>query len=278
MTICWKASMKFHTRAISRLASVSVLLLASMGALTAQTVLPSGSFGFLLGTSFTDPTNQGGAAIIGEMRFDGAGNVHGPFTLEYGSGGPLAATTIAGTFSGTYSSNPDGTGSISITLTHGIALTLAMVIANSGSLYLTVTSCTGAKGIDLAASVLSGVGVHTKGSVSNSLAALQGSYGDQLTYSPQAFSSMGVATFDGAGNVTMALTFVGIGPSVGSASFPGTYTVSPNAMGSITLTAQAGQGAQTFVFVITNDGGAGLLLMQINRSGDGVAIGTAHLQ
>jgi hypothetical protein len=32
------------------------------------------------------------------------------------------------------------------------------------------------------------------------------------------------------------------------------------------------------VFVITNEGGAGLLLMQTNRAGNGVAFGTAHLQ
>ena len=270
--------MNFHARSISRLASISVVLLVSMGALAAQTVLPSGSFGFLLNTSFTDPTNQGGAAIIGVMRFDGTGKVSGPFVLEYGSGGPLAATTITGTFSGTYSSNPDGTGSISITLSHGIALTLAMVIANSGSLELIATSCTGAPGIELSASVFSGVGVHAKAEISNSLAALQGSYGDQFNYSPQAFSAIGEATFDGAGNVTTAFTFVGTGPSVGSASFPGTYTVNPNAMGTIRLAAEGGQGVQTFVFVITNEGGAGLLLMQTNRAGNGVAFGTAHLQ
>src|SRR5277367_1972110 len=101
-------------RSISRTVFVSVLLLSSLGALAAQTVAPSGAFGFLLNTSYTDPTNQGGAAILGLMSFDGSGNVKGSYTLEYGSGGVLPVETIPGTFAGTYSSNPDGAGSITI--------------------------------------------------------------------------------------------------------------------------------------------------------------------
>jgi hypothetical protein len=269
--------MKVHARSFSRLASVLVLPLTLMGALAAQTVPPSGSFGFLLSTSFTDPTNQGGAAILGVMNFDGAGNLRGPFTLEYGSGGPLAVETITGTFTGTYSSNPDGTGSITITLSNGINLTLAMVIADGGrGLELIATSCS--EGIDLSVSVLSGVGVHAKGLALKTLAALKGSYGGQFTYSPQASRSVSVASFDGAGNVTISPTFVGIGPGIVSQAFPGTYTVSLNATGTITLAAQPGQAAQTFVFVITDEGGAGLLLLQTNRPGNGVCIGSFRLQ
>jgi hypothetical protein len=267
--------MKFHARSISCLASVSVLLLLSMGALTAQTILPIGSFGFLLSTSFTDPTNQGGAAILGVMNFDGTGIVRGPFTLEYGSGGPLPATTIRGTFAGTYSSNTDGTGSITIAISNGVNMTFDMVIADVGhSLELIATSCSGSVGIDLSASVLSGVGMHAK----QPPAVLKGSYGGQFTYSPQPSRGINVATFDGAGNVTMSITFVGTGPTEGSGTYTGTYTVKANATGTLTLAAVPGQAAQTFVFVITNEDGPGLLLLQTNRRGNGVALGTARLQ
>ncbi len=269
--------MEFRARTISLLARMSTCLLLSVGAVTAQTVLPSGYFGFLLSTSFTDSTNQGGAALLGLMNFDGAGNVKGSFTLEYGSGGPLPAETINGTFTGTYSST-NGAGNIALTLSSGISLALDMVIADSGhGLELVATSCSGAVGIDLSTSVLSGIGAQSKGGTSLSVGALQGSYGAQFTFSPQASREVSVASFDGAGNVTLSGTFVGTGPSVSSATYPGTYTVKRNATGTITLAPQPGQSAQTFVFVITDEGGHGLLLLQTNRSGDGVAFGTARL-
>lgn len=270
--------MNSHTRSISHLASASLLLLLAVGALSAQTISPSGSFGFLLGTSFADSTNQGGAAILGLMNFDGSGNVKGPFTLEYGSGGPLPVETITGTFKGTYSSNPDGTGSIAMSLSNGVSLTLAMVSASSGhGLQLVATSCAGGA-IDLSVSVFSGVAVRAKGFTLKSLAALQGSYGSQSTLSPQPSRSINVLSFDGAGNITFSITFVGSGPSVFTATYTGTYTVSLNATGSIALAATTDQGPQTFVFVITDEGGPGLLYLQTNRSGNGVLFGTAQLE
>ena len=282
--LAWHSSglgdcMKVHARSISRLTSVLICLLISIGAAAAQTILPSGPFGFLLATSYTDPTNQGGAAIQGVMSFDGAGNVNGQFTLEYGSGGPLPVETITGTLTGSYTSNPNGSGSITLTLSNGISLTLDMVINDKDrGLELTATSCSGAAGINLSQSVLSGIGVHALGSTPKSVAALNGSYGAQFTFSPQPSRSVDVVTFDGAGNVTLSGTFIGAGPNISSATYPGTYTVKRNATGTITLAPQPGQAAQTFAFVITNEGGSGLLMLQTNRLGDGVSFGTARLQ
>ena len=245
-----------------------------MDALAAQTIPPSGAFGFLLSTAFTDPTNQGGAAILGVMNFDGAGKVRGPFTLEYGSGGSLPVETINGTFDGTYSSNSGGTGSIAIALGNGVNITLDMVIDDGADgLELVAASCSGAAGIDLSASVLSGVGVHAK-----PYTTLTGSYGYLFTLSPQPSAEIGVVSFDSAGNVTMSGTFVGAGPSVITGTFTGTYTVNSNATGTITLAATPTQSVQTFAFVTTNDGKSGLLLLQTNRSGNGVLFGTGHLQ
>ena len=269
--------MNGNMRSVSRLASVFVLLLALMGPLAAQTVSPAGPFGFLLTTSFTDPTNQGGAAILGIMRFDGTGKVSGPYTLEFGSGGPLPVTTITGAFSGTYSSNPGGTGTILINLDNGYALTLDMTIDDSShGLQLIATSCSCTGGIDLSVSVFSGAGMHAKKLASGSASALNGSYGGQFTFSPQPSRSNTVFSFDGAGNTTMSITFVGTGPNIISAAYTGTYIVNANSTGTITLPAVPGQGQQTFVFVITNEGGPGLLLMQTNRLGDGVSFGTVR--
>ncbi len=269
--------MKVHAQLISRLAAVPVLLLLSIGGLNAQTIAPTGSFGFLLGTSFSDPTNQGGAALLGLMNFDGAGHVKGPFTLEFGSGGQMPVTTITGTFTGTYSSNPDGTGTIAMALNNGINLALAMAIQDNGrGLQLVATSCS--SGIDLSVSVFSGIGMHAKAFTLKSVGALKGSYAAQAMFSPQPSRTLAVATFDGAGNVTFAETFVGAGPNVQSASYSGAYTVSLNATGTITLAPTSGQGQQTYVFVMTDEGGPGLMFMQTNRLGNGVSFGFARLQ
>lgn len=259
-------------RSISRTAFLSILVLSSLGALAAQTVAPSGAFGFLLSTSYTDPTNQGGAAILGLMNFDGAGNVRGSYTLEYGSGGILPVETIPGTFTGTYSSNPDGTGTITINLTHGISLTLAMVVDTTGrGLELVVTSCSGAS-IDLSNTVLSGFGAK------RSVVAPKGSYGLKEALSPQPSSSIGVMSLDGAGNVTaFSSTFVGAGPNVSTGTYLGFYSVNANGTGTISLSATSTQSVQKFVYVIVS-GGSELLLLQINRSGNGVLFGTAKLQ
>ena len=281
--------MKVRALSFSRLVSVLVLALAPMGGFAAQSGSPSGPFGFVLNASFDNPSNQGGVAILGLMNFDGAGNVSGPYTLELGSGGAGPVQTITGTFTGTDSTNPNGTGSITIALDIGANLTLAMVIDDGGhGVQLVVTSCSGG-GCSLSGVVISGVGraefagaaqagghapIKTK-----SAAALQGSYGVQFTKSPIPAASVDVASFDGAGNVTMStFSFVTSGPGIFSGTFNGTYSVNPDGTGNIDLLPQPGQPShQTFVFVIT-DGGSGLLLLQTNRAGNGVLYGTGRIQ
>jgi len=118
--------------------------------------------------------------------------------------------------------------------------------------------------------------MHAKKLASASASVLNGSYGGQFTFSPQPSRSNTVFSFDGAGNVTMSGTFVGAGPNINSGAYTGTYVVHANSTGTITLPKTTGQGQQTFVFVITNEGGPGLLLMQTNRLGDGVSFGTTR--
>ena len=78
--------------------------------------------------------------------------------------------------------------------------------------------------------------------------------------------------------MTQSITFVGPGPNVVTGTYTGTYTVNRNGTGTIALAPVEGQGPQTFVFVMTDDGSSGLLLLQTDRLGNGVSLGTAHLQ
>jgi hypothetical protein len=275
--------MKIQTRSISRLASVLVLTLTLLSSFaSAQSLLPSGSFGFLINVSYFMRPNNNGQAILGVMNFDGAGNVTGPYTYQIGALGDRAAQTITGTFTGTYSAKPDGTGSVTAALDAGIGFTFAMVTAESGqSLQLVMTNCTfGSEGCNFFATVTSGI------AKAATAASLNGSYAFQFQNTPNPTGTIGVMSFDGAGNV--AMSFISVGPGkddtsgqapLSSGTITGTYSSNPDGSGTINFPAQPGQSASsTFAFVIT-DGGSGLLLLQTaGRSDPNVSFGTARQQ
>ena len=273
------STLQFCAKSFSRLAFLLILALAVAGPVFAQT-LPVGPFGFVVNATYNDPSAYGGGAMLGLANFDGAGNVSGPYTLELGSGGGSAQQDISGTFNGTYSSNPDGTGTMSIALDIGVNLTLAMVIDNRGhGLELALTSCSGF--ICNFTGVASGVGAAEFNSHPHPVNTqfLVGSYGIQFTKSaPTVFTELAVWTFDGAGNVSLAGTFVSPGPTVGSGTLTGTYNVNPNGTGTITVPPQSGSlFGQSYVFAIAN-GHSGLLVLQTNRAGDGVLYGVGQLE
>src|SRR5579859_5987413 len=143
--------MKDYMRSFPRLVSALLLTLTLFCSLAdAQSNSLSGSFGFLL-------NHTGGLAVLGVMNFDGAGNVTGSYTGRSNGGHPQSPP---GTFTGTYSSMPNGVGvkpgSVTIALDIGVTLSLDMVITDGGQgLQLVVTNAGG--GLDLAGSVFSGV-------------------------------------------------------------------------------------------------------------------------
>ena len=240
----------------------------------------TGSFGFLINTSIANTSNDSGTAILGVMNFDGAGNVTGSYNFQLGASAGQAGQSATGTFTGTYSSNPDGTGTATLTLDAGITFTFAIVITDGGQgLQLVATGCTDS--CDLGGIVISGVARAAYAG------PVQGTYGFHFNNSPDPGQSIGVLSFDGAGNVAVSLTFVsaGMGPNhdphqapVLTATSTGTYSVNPDGSGTIVLPAAfGGQGDQTYAFVIV-DSGSELLSIQMNRSGNGVSSGTARLQ
>lgn len=231
-----------HFRCLARTSSFRLILLvfAVYGTAAAQT-FPKGPFGFVINSTFSDPATQGGSAILGLMNFDGSGIVSGSYTFELGAGGSGGEQTINGSFTGTYSSNPNGTGTISIILdAHaGVNLTFAMVIDNS-DLQLVVTDCVGSL-CNLGGSVMSGVG--NAGSTKPvTQRSLNGSYGVQTTKSsPTPQTTVGGWTFDGAGNVFKSETFVTPGPTVGSGTLLGTYSVNSDGTGTLNFPPSRGR-------------------------------------
>ena len=260
--------MKDYTRSFPRLVSVLVLTLTLFCSWAdAQSNSLSGSFGFLL-------NHSGGLAVVGVMNFDGAGNVTGSYTARSNGGHPQST----GTFTGTYSSMPNGVGlkpgSITIALDTGATFSLDMVITDGGQgLQLVATNCS----CDLAGAVFSGVArAAYAGSVN-------GSYGFQLNSNPDPSAFLGVMSLDGAGNAVMSITNVGAPqegspPPVGGGTLKGTYSLNPDGSGAVTLIDPSGNPNQTFAMVST-DGGSGLLLLLASGPpGSTVSSGTARLQ
>src|SRR5690349_19170995 len=101
--------------------------------LLAQSPAPAGSYGFLIYSAFSNTSpNPTGLAFLGVMNFDGSGNLAGSYTYEVDANLPRAAKTTNGSFTGTYSANSEGTGSLTMTLDSGISLTLAMAAGEGG--------------------------------------------------------------------------------------------------------------------------------------------------
>jgi len=128
--------------------------------------------------------------------------------------------------------------------------------------------------------------LHGNGSVSSGIAraaqaggSLNGSYGLQLNFQPFPAGVVGVMKFDGAGNVSVSLTAVGV-PNTGpvTSTFTGTYSLNPDGSGTIDLQAPSGQPGPSYSFVLT-DGGSQLLLLRTDANPVfDVAFGTARLQ
>jgi hypothetical protein len=100
---------------------------------SAQGTMPAGSYGYLL-TGWPDAHNKP-FVISGVLKLDGAGSANGSYTLD--TGRPDA---FPGTISGTYSVNPDGTGSMTLAFDIGLTGTVAIIVTDGGSGILMLAS------------------------------------------------------------------------------------------------------------------------------------------
>jgi hypothetical protein len=259
--------MNVNFRSFLRLAFMLGLPLSLTTTLAAQSETLNGVYGFVLNASYTNPSNQGGAAMLGLADFNKSGGVSGSYTLELGSGGSGPLQTLTGTFTGTYTLT-SGSGSMTVTLSDGTSLTIAILLTDKGSgLELIATNSSG--DFDLSQSVVSGIGGIAGEAVLNN------SFSGQLIYSPQITKANVLMSFKSGGRMIFLFApYVEPGQSPQNFTFSGTYTEGSRGEGIITLAATQTQGVQTFLFVATEEG---VLLMQLNRSGNGVAFGVAPL-
>jgi hypothetical protein len=256
--------------AFSSLLSAMLLALTLLPAVSAQ----SGSYGFLINAWLSPQAEDSGTAFLGVMNFDGAGNVTGSLTFQRGAGAK-AAQTRTGPLTATYSSNPDGTGSVTLPFGGVLTFTFAMVIGDGGQSFQLVG--THLDGGDISGTVYDGFARAAYAG------PLKGSYTFQLNNSPVPAGTIGVVSFDGAGNVSVKSTSVGAGtdpnqPPVSSGTLTGTYSINPDGSGTINLPVQAGQSTPSAFAIVITDGGSGLLILQTDGTGHDVSFGTGRLQ
>jgi hypothetical protein len=89
---------------------------------------PAGSYELLLNR--LPDANAPPQGITALVNFDGSSNVTGSYTV---TGPDVGPGPLIGTFTGTYSTKPDGTGSVTLNLDIGVTNTLAFVVVDGGS-------------------------------------------------------------------------------------------------------------------------------------------------
>jgi hypothetical protein len=105
------------------------LMLTLISSLSAQSKMPSGTYGALFTVQFMDQDDNNGGAILALLNLDGAGNITGTYTIQVRDHG---GTTATGNLTGTYSVNPDGTGTATVSVDIGFTSTFALVVTDGG--------------------------------------------------------------------------------------------------------------------------------------------------
>src|SRR5260370_9566454 len=184
--------MRIRARSYAVFFSAGLALALNGGFVYGQTnTAIRGSYGFLLGQSFSLTDGQKALAFVGVMNLDGAGGATATATIQNGAGPRHLAETDTLPLVGTYSTKPDGTGILKLGIEGDLTLTFAMVISDGGQyLQLLGTGCS--LGPDDCGgpytSVTTGIARATNGGA----ASLNGSYGFQFNSSPVPSTSVGV--------------------------------------------------------------------------------------
>src|SRR5579859_2235709 len=100
-------SMQIYRRLLPRRPALALLLFTVILGSLARGAAPSGTYGALFSAQFIDDNTNNGGAVLALLNFDGGGNISGSYTIEVQNRG---GTTITGALNGSYTTNPDGSG------------------------------------------------------------------------------------------------------------------------------------------------------------------------
>jgi len=258
------------SRQVCLLVFVTVVLVLSAQATTFNNASLHGSYAFL-GSRWTADVNVPQGGVIGVMTFDGVGNVTESYT------GMVNGSLIAGTFTGTYTVNTNGTGTIAFSPGWQWAFVINSTSAKiAHGIQLLLVTNLGDNEVGTSTALLQSSTAKTY-----TMATLKGNYSfqaDEWTAdaSQPIYAGNGLFTFDGKGNVKGSSSSMEGGGTLQTQTFTGTYTVNSDGIGTISLST----GTQ-YVLVLNTATGAladGLQIVQTNTTGNLAICGTAQKQ
>lgn len=227
------------TQVASRILLVSMMVLGVVSSTPAQSGCSlaslQGSYGILV-TGFSQPTGTTVAslpnAMVGVFTADGRGSItSGTFTSSFN--GTIQFPPPTQTLTATYTVKPDCTGTLIASGPNGGSVNFVIVARGSQVLFISLGNGPGP--------VQSGVGIRVDQSVC-SLASLQGTYGFHNTgffqqggtsVASSPFTTVGIITADGAGNLSGTATASQNGNINQSSTITGTYTVNADCTGTL---------------------------------------------
>jgi hypothetical protein len=241
----------FHAIVITAV-SIGANTIAHSQAMQYDVTSLNGGYAYSISGSATDPGNGWLTRIAeaGRLTADGAGNINGVDTVI------IAGSLIRRNVTGTYTINPDGTGSLVLNPSWGPQIHADFTAASAGRiLTLMLTDSGSTLSGTMAAQQPAG---QTAPAPGYSAAALNGTYVYRLAGSAVDFygnvtpiREVGRLTPDGAGNITGSST-VSIGGYLVKRTLSGIYTVNPDGSGSATLYPSWGPPIDLDLFLSSN--------------------------
>ncbi len=258
------------SRQVCLLVLVTIVFVLSAQATTFSNASLQGSYSFL-GSRWTADVTAPQGGVIGVMTFDGVGN----FTESYT--GMVNGSLVASTVTGTYTVNPNGTGTISFSSGWQWAIVVSSTSAKiARGIQLLIVTNLGYNEVGTSTALLQSSTAKTY-----TVAHLKGNFGFQTNEwtadpSQPIYAGNGLFTFDGKGNVKGSSSSMEGGGTLQTETFTGTYTVNSDGIGTISLST----GTQ-YAFVLNAATGTlanGLQIVQTNSTGNLAICGIAQRQ
>ncbi len=257
------------SRQLCVFAFIVMVLIASAQAATFSNSSLQGTYAFL-GNRWTADINAPQGGVIGIITFDGIGDMSESYT------GMVNGSLVSGTFTGTYTVNPDGTGTINFSTGWQWAIVLNSTSGKiAHGIQLLLTSNLGYNEVGT-----STAGLQSTTAKTYSAANLKGDFSfvyNDWTADPSQpdDDGDGLFIFDGKGNVKGSSSDMQ-GGTLQTETFTGTYTVNSDGSGAISLST-----GEQYAFVLNTATGnlaQGLQFVQTNTTGNLAICGTAHKQ
>lgn len=261
----------FTTAAVCGMASIVTVFpaVAQAQSQTYRATQLNGGYTYTLAGYAANPDSGGDDLIVeaGRMLADSAGNVSGSDTVMI-SGDPVRRT-----FTGNYTVNQDGTGTLTLNPSFGPQIHADIVAGNGGRFWkLMLTDSGNTLSGNVEAQDRAGqttLPSYNAGILTGGYEYKTSGYSVDSDGNTSPITEIGLLTMDGSGNVTGSST-LSVDGYVMRRTFTGTYTVNPDGTGSVSLYPTWGPQLNADLFVSSNGAKVDFVVTDVATSVAGV--------